>query len=75
MTGVELATLCLIKSTPPSPPTVEADRIPERLGEIERLRAIGWTRLRRRPLGDDEVLEQRAERLGLDRVRMDGHEM
>ena len=38
MTGVELATLCLIKSTPPSPPTVEADRIPERLGEIERLR-------------------------------------
>src|SRR5207248_1497956 len=34
-------------------------------GEIERLRAIGWTRLRRRPLGDDEVLEQRAEGLGL----------
>ncbi len=51
------------------------DRIPEFRGEIERLRAIGWTRLRRRPLGDDEVLEQRAERLGLDRVRMDGHEM
>ena len=40
MTGVELATLCLTKSTPPSPPTVEADRIPELLGEIERRRAI-----------------------------------
>ena len=38
MTGVELATLCLTKSTPPSPPTVEVDRIPDLLGEIERLR-------------------------------------
>ena len=38
MTGVELATLCLTESTPPSPPTVEADRIPELMGEVERLR-------------------------------------
>ena len=46
MTGVELATLCLTKSTPPSPPTVEADRIPELVGEIERLRAVLWAQLR-----------------------------
>ena len=28
-----------------------------------------------RPLGDDEVPEQRAERLGLDRVRADCHQV
>jgi hypothetical protein len=53
------------------------DRIPELVGESERLRAILWVRLccRRRVRRDDEVLEQHAERLGLDRVRVNDKEV
>ena len=56
MTGVELATLCLIKSTPPSPPEVEVDRIPELRGEMERLRAR-TERFQRQP-PQDQAKEQ-----------------
>ena len=48
------------------------DRIPERLGEIERLWDVLWVRLRcrRGRFSDDEVLEQHAARLGLQRLRV-----
>ncbi len=52
-------------------------RIPELVGEIERLWAVLWARLRcrRGRFGDDEVPEQHAEGLGLHRVRVDGQQV
>src|SRR5206468_7051465 len=49
------------------PAEVALDRIPELLGEIERLRGVPWVWLhcRRAPFRDDEVIQQHVQGFGL----------